>query len=282
MGSIFIKNFMATGHKVVIWNRTPSKCEIFKLHGATVKEAPFEVIDAADITFCCVSDPKAAKDLVFGNCGVLHSSTLTGKGYVEMSTIDPETSKDICDAIAGAGGRYLEAQIQGTRPEAEEGNVVILAGGDRSVFDECESCFKSIAKNTFFLGETGNACTVNLILQTIVGVSLVGLSEAFALAERFQISLTDILDILDLTSIKSGLLISKGKEMAKHSFATNHPLALMQKDLRLVLDMAETVDQAMPTTSISNEVFKHAKRLGYGEHDSSAVFMDGIINDEKC
>lgn len=274
MGSTFVKNFIYTGHKVVVWNRTATKCEPFAAAGAEVKQTPSEVVDSADITFCCVSDPKAAKDLVFGNCGVLQATTLSlGKGYVEMSTIDPETSQDIAEGIVGGGGRYLEAQIQGTRPEAEQGNVVLLAGGERSVFDECESCFKSIAKNTFFLGETGNACKVNLILQTIVGVSLVGLSEALALADRFSISLKDIMDILELTSIKSGLLLAKGREMAKGEFNPQHALGHMQKDLRLVLDMAETVDQAMPTASISNEVFKHAKRLGYSDHDSSAVYV---------
>lgn len=274
MGGTIVKNFMCSGHKVVIWNRTATKCEPFAAAGAEVKQTPSEVIDAADVTFCCVADPRAAKDLVFGNCGVLQSSTLReGKGYIEMSTIDPETSQDIAEGIISAGGRYLEAQLQGSRPEAETGALVILAAGDRSLFAECQSCFESIGRNSFFLGDAGNACKVNLILQTIVGVSLVGLSEAMALADRFSISLKDILEIIELTAIKSGLVLEKGKEMLGGEFTPQHPLAHMQKDLRLVLGMAESLDQSMPTTAISNEVFKHAKRLGYSEHDSSAVYV---------
>ncbi|XP_013104068.2 cytokine-like nuclear factor N-PAC isoform X2 [Stomoxys calcitrans] len=271
MGSTIVKDLICTGHKVVVWNRTMSKCEPFREAGADVKDTPEDVVNAADIIFCCVSDPKASKDLVFGNCGVLRAD-LCNKAYVEMSTIDPETSQDIAEGITQSNGRYLEVQIHGTREEAENGMLIILAGGDRTVFDECQSCFKTIAKNTFFLGDVGNACKVNLILQTILGVSLVGLSEALALADRFSISLKDILDIFQLTSMKSDLLLAKGREMAKGDFNPQQPLSHMQKDLRLVLSMAENLDQSMPVTSITNEVFKHTKRLGYSEHDSSAVF----------
>ncbi|XP_065358432.1 cytokine-like nuclear factor N-PAC isoform X1 [Calliphora vicina] len=274
MGSTIVKDLICKGHKVVVWNRTMSKCEPFREAGAVVKDTPMDVVDASDIIFCCVSDPKASKDLVFGNCGVLRVADLCNKAYVEMTTIDPETSQDIAEGITQSNGRYLEVQIHGTRQEAEDGMLIILAGGDRTVFEECHSCFKTIAKNTFFLGaDVGNACKVNLILQTILGVSLVGLSEALALADRFSISLKDILDIFQLTSMKSDLLLAKGREMAKGDFNPQQPLSHMQKDLRLVLSMAENLDQSMPVTAITNEVFKHTKRLGYSEHDSSAVFV---------
>ncbi|KRG03166.1 putative oxidoreductase GLYR1 homolog isoform X1 [Drosophila mojavensis] len=274
MGSTIVKDLIYTKHKVVVWNRTIDKCQPFVDAGAEVKDTPMDVVEAADIIFCCVSDPKGAKDLVFGNCGVLQLKDLRNKAYVEMSTIDPETSMDIGEGIKQCNGRYLEAQIHGSRQEAAEGMLIILAGGDRTVFEECHSCFKTIAKNTFFLGtDVGNACKVNLILQTILGVSLVGLAEALALADRFSISLNDIIDIFDLTSMKSPLLLAKGKEMAKGDFNPQQPLSHMQRDLRLVLNMAENLDQSMPVTSITNEVFKHTKRLGYSEHDSSAVFV---------
>uniref|UniRef100_A0A1B0GE76 Cytokine-like nuclear factor N-PAC n=1 Tax=Glossina morsitans morsitans TaxID=37546 RepID=A0A1B0GE76_GLOMM len=280
MGSTIVKDLICTGHKVVVWNRTMSKCKPFEEAGALVKDTPMDVVDAADIIFCCVSDPKASKDLVFGNCGVLRATDLCNKAYVEMSTIDPETSQDIAEGITQSNGRYLEVQIHGTRQEAEDGMLIILAGGDRTVFEECHSCFKTIAKNTFFLGaEVGNACKVNLILQTIVGVSLVGLAEALALADRFSISLKDIIDIFELTSMKSQLLLAKGKEMAKGDFNPQQPLSHMQKDLRLVLSMAENLDQSMPVTAITNEVFKHTKRLGYSDHDSSAVFR--FLNERR-
>lgn len=101
-----------------------------------------------------------------GNCGVLHEiSSLEGKGFVEMTGIDAETSKDIHDVITGQGGRYLEAQIQGNKDDADKGNLVVLGAGDRTLFDECQSCFKAMGRTAFYLGEIGYAAKINSILQ---------------------------------------------------------------------------------------------------------------------
>jgi len=77
----------------------------------------------------------------------------TSKGYVEMTGVDHESSADIAEAVNTKGGRYLEAQIQGSKTEAEEGNLVILAAGDRSLFEDCNSTFQAMGKQSFFLGK---------------------------------------------------------------------------------------------------------------------------------
>lgn len=89
--------------------------------------------------------------MVFGNCGVLQEMT-SEKGFVEMTGIDAETSQDIAEAITAKGGRYLEAQLQGSKVQAEEGMLVILAAGDRTLFEDCQSCFQAMGKHSFFLG----------------------------------------------------------------------------------------------------------------------------------
>ncbi|XP_018027687.1 putative oxidoreductase GLYR1 homolog, partial [Hyalella azteca] len=180
MGSGIVKNLLNSGHSVRVWNRSSEKCGDFIAVGAEEAMTPSDVIAACDITFSCVSDPQVAKNMVFGNCGVLQEMS-TDKAYVEMTGIDAETSQDLADAMMSKGGRYLEAQIQGSREQAENGTLVILASGDRSLFDECQSCFQAMGKNSFFLGEVGNATKMNLVLQVIAGVTLAGLAEGMAL-----------------------------------------------------------------------------------------------------
>ena len=122
--------------------------------------------------------------MVFGNCGVLSASTLgQGKGYIEMTSIDCETSKDIFEGLTMRGGRYLEAQIQGSKSQSFEGTLIILAAGDRTLFEECQTCFEAMGRNSFFLGEVGNASKMNLVLQTMAGVTLAALAESMALGE---------------------------------------------------------------------------------------------------
>lgn len=279
MGSGIVKNLLNSGHKVIIWNRDPSKSRKLGEMGAEVAMTPCDVAEKVDIIFSCVSDPLVSKELVFGNCGILSSDQhFDGKGYVEMTGLDGDTSQDIADAIVTKGGRYLEAQIQGSRVQAEEGTLIILAAGDRSLFDECQSCFKAMGKNSFFLGDVGNASKMYLVLQLFAGVTLGGLAESLALADRAGLQTKDVLEVLELTTMSSAYINEKGKAMIHQAYhPPHHPLTHMQKDLRLGLSLSEQIDHAMPITAATNEVFKHAKRNGYSGHDVSAVYVKSRI-----
>uniref|UniRef100_A0A1Q3G210 Cytokine-like nuclear factor N-PAC n=1 Tax=Culex tarsalis TaxID=7177 RepID=A0A1Q3G210_CULTA len=272
MGCGIVKNLLNSGHSVVVWNRTATKCRKFQEAGAEVADTPSDVIEQTDVTFSCVSDPQVAKDLVFGNCGVM-SANLVGKGYVEMTGVDPETSQDIAEQIISKGGRYLEAQIQGSKNQAEEGTLIILAAGERLLFEECQTCFEAISRNSFYLGDVGNATKMNLVLQMIHGVTLAGIAEGLALADRAGLQQKDVLEVLELTNMSSEMLLQKGNAIIKGEFPTHQPLKHMQKDLKLALGMADGLEQSLPITAASNEVYKHAKRLGYGSHDASAVYV---------
>jgi len=272
MGSGIVKNLLNSGHKVIVWNRTSEKCRDFVKAGAEEALTPSDVISAADITFSCVSEPQVAKDMVFGNCGVLQEMS-TNKGFVEMTGIDAETSQDIAEAITAKGGRYMEAQIQGSKTQAEEGMLVILAAGDRTLFDDCQSCFQAMGKNSFFLGEVGSASKMNLVLQLMMGVAIAGVAEGMALADRAGLQQRDVLEIFELTSLSCPLLMEKGKAILEGAFPTSMPLQHMQKDLKLSLSMGDQLEQPLPVSAAANEVYKHAKRLGYADHDVSAVYI---------
>lgn len=272
MGCGILKNLLNSGHSVTIWNRTPDKCTEFEKAGAQVGMTPSDVIQASDITYSCVANPQSAKEMVFGNCGVL-SEMGPSKSYVEMTGIDAETSQDIAEAISGKGGRYLEAQMQGSKVEAEEGTLVILAAGDKSLFDDCQSCFIAMSKNSFYLGEVGNASKMNLVLQLMQGITLAGLSEGMALADRAGLQQKDVLEILGLTSLACPALLHKGNYMIMGTFNPELALEHLQKDMKLSITLGDQVEQPLPLTAAANEVFKHAKRLGYGKHDASAIYI---------
>lgn len=171
--------------------------------------------------------------MVFGNCGVL-TEISPDKSYVEMTGIDAETSQDIAEAINGKGGRYLEAQVQGSKTQAQEGTLVILAAGDRSLFDECQSCFEAMGKNSFYLGEVGNASKMNLVLQLMAGVTLAALAESMALADRAGLQQKDVLEVLELTSLACPAILEKGKGRRRLSRQT------LSSAFALILDRFST------------------------------------------
>ncbi|KAJ8984089.1 hypothetical protein NQ317_012745 [Molorchus minor] len=230
----------------------------------------------SDIIFSCVTDPRSAKENVIGNCGVAgrEGDILDGKGYVEMTGIDPQTSKDICEIIKSKGGRYLEAQVQGSKLEADEGSLVVLTAGDRTLFADCQSCFKAMGKTAFFLGDVGYATKTNLILQLMKSIALVGLAEGLALADRCGISSKDILKIFSLTNLNCDYLLNKAKLIVNKDFKhVEQAIEHMQKDMKLALDLSDQLKQPLLMTSTANEVYKHARRLGYDGHDASCIYM---------
>ncbi|CAG9856077.1 unnamed protein product [Phyllotreta striolata] len=288
IGSGIVKNLINSGHKVNLFNRTSEKCDDLKKQAENdINKAglvntyitPCDVMQNSDITFNCVSDSNNAKAVVIGNCGITKAGDLLdsegySKGYVEMTSIDPQTSKDMCEIIKSKGGRYLEVQVQGSKSEAEEGSLVVLAAGDESLFFDCQSCFKAMGKMAFFLGEVGYATKTNIILQLMKGIALAGLAEGFALADRCGISSKDVLSIFNLTNLACGYLSHKADLIVKQDFkhaeeSTKH----MQKKLQLALDLSDQLKQPLLMTSTANEVYKHIRRMGYDDHDASSVYM---------
>lgn len=221
MGQRLLKNLLNSGHTVTIWNRTPSKCKDFLKAGATKATTPADVVSASDITFSCLADPHAVKEIVFGNCGIL-AEMRSGKGYVEMTSIDSDTSNDISEAILARGGRYLEAPCIGSgKNQAEEGNLTLIVSGDKSLFDDCNSCFQAISQHAFFLGgQVGDASKMGLVVSMLIGNLIGSLAESMALADRTGLSQKDLLEILNVSPLNCQTIISKGRAMIDGGFAT--------------------------------------------------------------
>jgi 3-hydroxyisobutyrate dehydrogenase len=221
MGQRLVKNLLNSGHSVTIWNRTPSKCKDFVKEGAHKATTPADVVAAADITFSCLSDPHAVKEIVFGNCGVL-AEIRAGKGYVEMTSIDSETSNDVSEAIIARGGRYLEAPVIGNgKQQAEDGNLTVIVSGDRSLFDDCNSCLQAISQHAFYLGgQIGDASKMGLAVSMLMGNLIGSLAESMALADRAGLQQKDLLEVLAMSPLNCETLISKGRAMIDGGFAT--------------------------------------------------------------
>jgi len=134
--------------------------------------------------------------------------------------------------------------------------------------------FKRSVNTRFYLGgQCGDASKMNLVVSMLIGNLIGSLAESMALADRTGLSQKDLLEILSLSPLNCPTLISKGKSMIEGGFATEMPLTHMQKDLRLALQLAEAYEHPLPITASTNEVFKHAKHLGYSEHDVAAVYI---------
>ncbi|XP_016385029.1 cytokine-like nuclear factor N-PAC isoform X6 [Sinocyclocheilus rhinocerous] len=272
MGSGVVSNLLKMGHVVTVWNRTAEKCDLFVQEGARLGRTPAEVVSMCDITFSCVSDPKAARDLVLGPSGVLQGIR-PGKCYIEMSTVDPETITELAQVITSRGGRFLEAPVSGSQQLSNDGMLVIVAAGDRSVYEDCSSCFQAMGKTSFFIaGEAGNAARMMLILNMVQGSFMATIAEGLTLAQATGQSQQTFLDILCHGQMASTFVDQKCQNILQGNFKPDYYLKHIQKDLRLAISMGDSVNHPTPMAAAANEVYKRAKALDQSDNDMSAVY----------
>uniref|UniRef100_A0A670YJH5 Cytokine-like nuclear factor N-PAC n=4 Tax=Colubroidea TaxID=34989 RepID=A0A670YJH5_PSETE len=270
MGSGIVSNLIKMGHTVTVWNRTAEKCDLFIQEGARLGRTPAEVVSTCDITFACVSDPKAAKD-VLGPSGVLQGIR-PGKCYVDMSTVDADTVTELAQVIVSRGGRFLEAPVSGNQQLSNDGMLVILAAGDRGLYEDCSSCFQAMGKTSFFLGEVGNAAKMMLIVNMVQGSFMATIAEGLTLAQVTGQSQQTLLDILNQGQLASIFLDQKCQNILQGNFKPDFYLKYIQKDLRLAIALGDSVNHPTPMAAAANEVYKRAKALDQSDNDMSAVY----------
>jgi glyoxylate/succinic semialdehyde reductase len=212
-----------------------------------------------------------ALEVAFGPGGVLESIQ-PGKAYVDASTVGPETSRRISEAVTKKGGRYLEAPVSGTKQPAEQGKLIFLSGGDESLFTEVKPALDVLGSKSLFLGEVGNGARMKLAVNMVMGSMLNALSEGLALSEKAGLSQEALLEVLEAGAMSCGLFRVKGKQILAGEHPPSFPLKHHQKDMRLALAVGDEVGQPMPVAAAANETFKLAKSLGFGNEDTAAVY----------
>jgi len=271
MGSAMAGRLVDAGFPVTVWNRSRDKCASLEAKGAKVAESPRALVEACDLVFACTSDPASARAVVFGEGGVLEGIT-AGKRFIDMSTVDEATSKEIAAAVTAKGGRFLEAPVSGSKGPALQGQLVILTAGERALREEAQPCLDVLGKRTFFLGDVGCGARMKLVVNMVMGVNIVALSEGLALGTKGGLQGADVLEVIKEGALTCPMYNLKGPKMLEGDFAPAFPLKHQQKDVKLAVALGEDVGQALPLAAAANEVFKRARVAGKSDDDMSAVF----------
>ncbi|GBM72927.1 Putative oxidoreductase GLYR1 [Araneus ventricosus] len=265
MGQRIVKKLIESDHNVTVWNRTLDKCTEFVKLGAHCALTPSSVIAECDVTFCCVSGPDAVKAIVFGPDGVLVGLEGTrGKGYVELTTIDPITSEEIAEAIRHKGGTYLESPVTESKKQDKSESLVVVCSGEYDLFTNCESCFYAFASDAYFLsGEVGSGSNMNLLTSMFMNTVYAALAESLALIRKLNLSQDALLEFLKHGPLNCCLLQHKGKALASDDFFIGSTFKYQQKDLSLALSLGDFCEQPMPLTASANELYKRPIHLLY-------------------
>jgi 3-hydroxyisobutyrate dehydrogenase-like beta-hydroxyacid dehydrogenase len=273
MGHPIAANILAAGFPTVVWNRTPEKGDDLLARGATWAENPAALAQSAAIVLTSLADPAAAETVYFGLDGLL-DRVPSGTVLLDLSTVSPSLSRRIAAAAAEREAFFLDAPVAGSIKAATEGQLGIMVGGDRAAFDRCADVFAAIGKAAYYLGDSGSGATMKLVSNAILATMVQALAEGVALGEKAGLDPADIFAVLGASSAAAPVVAAKAAAISERYYLpAAFTLALMQKDLWLVLSLANELAVPMPATAIAHDMVLAANATGKSAFDFSAVAL---------
>src|ERR1700682_4743222 len=270
MGSGMASNLLKAGYKLTVWNRSAEKCEPFARKGARVAESPADAIRDAELVMYSLSNDQAVEEVVFGAKGIL-SGINEGQIAIDMSTVLPATSLREQEAYAKHGVDFLDAPVFGSKQEAAEAKLWIMAAGNKAIFEKVKSVLEKLGQTVHYFGKNGNATAMKLVGNLIVALELEALSEGLVLAQQSGLDLNTVMGVVKVADFRSPLLVSNGENILKRDLSTSFALKLMLKDAGLIEKFGESLRSPIPALRVVEKHLDSAVTLGFGDENASAV-----------
>lgn len=273
MGAAIAARLVECGYEVVAWSRDIQKVEISNI--AVVGSTPQQVIQKSDVIISILANDEATERAYFGEDGIC-SARLDGKIVIEMCTMLPERAKQLCQAVRGAGGAFLECPVGGTVKPARDGALVGMAAGDPTTFDKVKPILGELTRRLDFLGEVGNAAAMKLAINLPLMVYWGALGEAVALLGRHNINVEQAFDILTDSSGAIGPAKARQApiiELIKNgqSGVSNFAIDQAIKDMNLMKSQASQNGVDCPIITAALDTAKLANDAGWDKKDISLL-----------
>lgn len=275
MGSLIVPRLLAAGHKVTGWNRTKSKPEVAALisEGMAWADTPAKVAAASQVVFSCLTDGAAVKACTIGPDGVL-SGLAAGGIHIDMSTIDPEVTRECAGEFAKAGRIFLDGPISGSPVTVKAGQASIMIGGDKSAFECVKDMLTAIGPKVTYIGPSSMATTMKISVNLLLMVEIICFGEAVALAEKGGVDRSAAVDAV-LKSVAASPVIGYRGPFILEGNMPKKPLAdvtLQQKDMVLALNLARRLGQPAPLAAAANEMMNACRGLKIDHNDFVVAF----------
>jgi 3-hydroxyisobutyrate dehydrogenase len=273
MGHPIAANILNAGFPTVVWNRTPDKAADLRDRGARWADSPADLAQSAEIVLTSLADPAAVERVYFAPDGLL-ASARPDTILVDLSTGSPDMARRIAAAAQERGASFLDAPVAGSIPAATSGQLGIMVGGDQAAFNRCADVFAAIGKAAYYLGPSGNGATMKLVANGILATMVQALAEGIALGEKAGLAPADMFTVLNASSAAAPVVAAKAAAVSERAYLpAAFTLALMQKDLWLVLSLANELQAPMPATAIAHDMVLAANATGKSALDFSAVAL---------
>jgi 3-hydroxyisobutyrate dehydrogenase len=275
MGAAMAGRLLAHGHEVVVWNRTAAKTQPLADAGANVAASPAEVAMRSEIILTILTDADAIQATYNGESGLL-SGAVTGKLFVEMSTVRPETERKLAQAVTAKGAFLIDCPVGGTVGPARDGKLLGLAGGDAQHVARARPLLDQLCRRVDHVGAVGAGAAMKLTINLPLAVYWQACGEALALCQPLGLDAAKVIEILAESSGGPNVLKTRGPALtgALNGVAPSpvtFDIDSIRKDLRTTLEEGRALQRELPLAAKALDCYDQASRDGLGAAD--AVMM---------
>jgi 3-hydroxyisobutyrate dehydrogenase-like beta-hydroxyacid dehydrogenase len=270
VGKALARRLTAAGYRVVGRDPDRQAGEAARAIGVEVVEEVSSVAERCNVVFLSLPNSAVVDQVLWGRSG-LSGSCAPGAVVIDTTTADPKETVRHCHRLAGQQVRFVDCPLVGSSQEIGDGQRVAIVG-DREESAEYAPLVRTFAKQVFFLGAIGRGHTAKLVVNLVLGLNRIVLSEGLGLAQRSDLDLAQTLEILKASAAYSEVMETQGQVMLARDFS--RPVARLAqhaKDVGLILELAAEKGARVPLSRLHDALLQEAIAAHWGALDNSAV-----------
>ena len=259
------------GHDVTVFNRTISKAEKWCTeYCGNLSESPKQAAKGAEIVFICVGNDDDVREVILHEDGAIHG---LGKSaiIVDHTTASARLAVEVYNEARKHEINFLDAPLSGGQAGAESGQLTIMVGGDKEIFDKVLPVMDCYAKACTLIGEAGSGQKAKMVNQICIASLIQGLSEALHFAKRENLDIAAVMGAISKGAAQSWQMENRWQTMIDDEFDFGFAVEWMRKDLEIAIDEAKRVNANIEVTELINEFYKDIEKIGGKRFDTSSL-----------
>jgi len=282
MGRPMCRNLLQAGYSLTVWNRSQPGIDEVVGYGAQAGASPADVASKSDVVITIVGDTPDVEQVIVGANGILEGAR-EGTAVIDMTTCSPQATQEIAARLAENGVAMLDAPVSGGDTGAKAGTLSIMVGGQEETFNRCLPVLQAMGKNIIHIGGHGAGQTTKLCNQIAVCLHMLAGCEAIMLAAKSGIDCQRMLDAISGGAAGSWMLSNLAPRIIRRDFDPGFMIRWAQKDIRLVLEAAASLDLPLPGTALMHQVWRGVQAIEGGNQmgtQAAILALEGMASFE--
>ena len=270
MGTPMAANLLKAGFPVMAFNRSPEKAAPLVQQGAGLASNPKALARAADVIIAMATGPEALQDLLWGPDGAAGAFSRR-KVFINMSSVSPRHTRELARELEPTGVIFIDAPVSGTKKPAEDGALIILAGGPQDQVAELAPVFLAMGTKVVYCGPAGQGSMMKMCINLLVGLMMEGFAEVLNLAKLGGLPQEAMLETIFSGALNCGMFQVKAANLQNDTYPPAFPLKHMTKDAKFIVDTAFELGAPAPAAHTILQLFRAGVAQGWGDADISAI-----------